>query len=482
MKNIAKYIKMLAFVLIIVGTFSCNQWLDLEPENKLVKQEFWQKKEDVAAVMAAMYDAYRDNVVALWMWGEIRADMVEITGSSYGGYQSIAQSDILSTNSSVNWSGFYNAINLSNTILEFSGQVLELDETFDTKTQKSYEAEALFIRSKCYFDLIRIWKEVPLVLNASSTDTVSFSIEKSSEAVIIKQIEADLLKARDFAFADEYVSTPEMYKGRVNKYAINALLADIYLWSEQYDKCIQVCDEIISSGKFQLLPTSDWFYLFYPGNSVESIFEIQFNEAYESEYNPLCMNIMGLQGSAQIAPKPFAKELFTSTDIRKGYPDPRAKFVYKSIASKTKRTYNESDANVIYYRYSDILLIKAEALAELDRFGEANEYINQIRERAAQSPMNINPEKELFMTIIMEERAKEFAFEGKRWFDVLHFAKKNNFENKNLIIQMILEGADVKKKPVLRSRILDTMSYYLPIPEGELKTNTKLVQNPFYDR
>nr|HPR61464.1 RagB/SusD family nutrient uptake outer membrane protein [Prolixibacteraceae bacterium] len=163
-------------------------------------------------------------------------------------------------------------------------------------------------------------------------------------------------------------------------------------------------------------------------------------------------------------------------------PDPRAKFVYKSIASKTKRTYNESDANVIYYRYSDILLIKAEALAELDRFGEANEYINQIRERAAQSPMNINPEKELFRTIIMEERAKEFAFEGKRWFDVLHFAKKNNFENKNLIIQMILEGADVKKKPVLRSRILDTMSYYLPIPEGELKTNTKLVQNPFYDR
>ncbi|HPR62524.1 MAG TPA: RagB/SusD family nutrient uptake outer membrane protein, partial [Prolixibacteraceae bacterium] len=181
MKNLAKYIKMLAFVLILVGTFSCNQWLDLEPENKLVKQEFWQKKEDVAAVMAAMYDAYRDNVVALWMWGEIRADMVEITGSSYGGYQSIAQSDILSTNGSVSWSKFYNAINLSNTILEFSGQVLELDETFDTKTQKSYEAEALFIRSKCYFDLIRIWKEVPLVLNASSTDTVSFSIEKSSE-------------------------------------------------------------------------------------------------------------------------------------------------------------------------------------------------------------------------------------------------------------------------------------------------------------
>ena len=82
----------------------------------------------------------------------------------------------------------------------------------------------------------------------------------------------------------------------------------------------------------------------------------------------------------------------------------------------------------------------------------------------------------------MEERSKEFAFEGKRWFDVLRFAKRNNFENKNLIIQMILEGADAKQKPILRSRILDTMSYYLPIPESELKANPKLVQNSFYDR
>jgi len=47
---------------------------------------------------------------------------------------------------------------------------------------------------------------------------------------------------------------------------------------------------------------------------------------------------------------------------------------------------------------------------------------------------------------------------------------------------MILEGADAKQKPILRSRILDTMSYYLPIPESELKANPKLVQNSFYDR
>jgi starch-binding outer membrane protein, SusD/RagB family len=482
MKNIEKYSKNLFIILLLIGIISCDEWLNLEPENKLVKQEFWQKKEDVAAVMAAMYDAYRDNSVTLWLLGEIRADMIEVSSSTLGGYQSIAQSDILPTNSSVNWSGFYNAINLANTILEFSGNVLKVDETFEPKTQNAYEAEALFIRSKSYFDLVRIWKEVPLVLEASSTDTVSFAIAKSSEAEIINQIEADLIKAKNLAFTDENESIPELYKGRANKHAINALLADIYLWSEQYEKCIQVCDEIINSGKFQLLNTNDWFQLFYPGNAVESIFEIQFNEAYESERNPLCWDIMGLTSGAKIALKPYAKELFTSTDIRNGYPDARSKYLYKDIASRTRRTSIESDANIIYYRYGDILLIKAEALAELERYSEANNYINEILIRASLPQMNLNPQKELFRTIIMEERAKEFAFEGKRWFDVLHFAKKNNFENKNLIIQMILEGADVKKKPVLRSRILDTMSYYLPIPENELKTNKKLVQNPFYNR
>ena len=482
MEKSVKYIKLFVVALLLLGSTSCNQWLDLEPENKLVKQEFWQKKEDVSAVMAALYDSYRENAVALWLFGEVRADMVEISGSTLDNYQLIAQSEILSTNGAVKWSPFYNSINLANTVLFYADDVLKIDDTFDPKTEKAYEAEALFIRSKCYFDLIRIWKEVPLVLNASSSDTVSFSMKKSSEAEIINQIERDLLDAKATAYTNEYASDPGMFKGRANLYSIDALLADVYLWSEQYEKCIQLCDEIINSGLFQMQSTAEWFNIFYPGNSPEGIFEIQFNAAYEDERNPLCTSVMGISGSMQVGLKPYAKELFTTTDIRKGYLDPRSKFVVKNITTKVKRTYNESDANISYYRLGDILLMKAEALSELGRFGEANEYINTIRERASLPPMVVNPQIETFRNIILEERSKEFAFEGKRWFDVLRFAKRNNFENKNLIIQMILEGADAKQKPILRSRILDTMSYYLPIPESELKANPKLVQNPFYDR
>lgn len=481
MKKIEKYRNYLLIIILLLGTLSCNNWLDLEPENKLVKEEFWKKKEDVAAVMAAMYDQYRENCEKLWVFGEVRADMVEFL-STYSDYQLIAKSEILPTNASIDWSGFYNAVNLSNTILFYADDVLALDETFDKKTENAYEAEALFIRAKCYYDMVRIWKEVPLVLTASSSDTVSFSIPKNSEAEIIKQIEIDLLKAKTMAFKDEYVTVPEMFKGRANVYSINALLSEVYLWSEQYQKCIATCDEIINSGKFQLQSADEWFNLYYPGNAPESIFEIQYNDAYDNEESPFNTTIMPAVGTVKINLKPMVQELYSVTDIRKGSPDPRCKYQCTSLTPSTYRTTAQRDAHMIYFRYADILLNKAEALAELGNFTESNNYINEILQRASLAPAYFAQDILTFRTVILEQRAKEFALEGKRWFDILRFAKRNHFENKQLIINMILEGADVKQRPVLRSRVLDTMSYFLPIQQGELDHNPSLVQNPFYDR
>ena len=471
----------IAFILMI-SFFSCNEWLDLEPENQLVQQEFWKKKEDVAAVMAAMYNAYRDCSRDLWIWGELRADMLVFNGPTVGNFRQIANGEILPTNSAISWTKFYNAINLANTIMVFSEGVVPLDETFDYKTQRGYEAEALFIRSKAYFDLVRIWKEVPLVLQASNADTVSFSIAKSTEAEILSQIEKDLIRAKTIAFKDEFADIPEMYKGRANIHSINALLADVYLWGEQYQKCVETCDEIINSGKFQLQNENDWFYLYFPGNASESIFEIQYNELYENETSPISTSLIPVVGSAQVALSPIAQELFGITDIRKGSPNPLSKYQFQDLKTRLKRTSNQRDANIIYYRYADILLMKADALAELGLFNESNFYINEILQRATLPPMNIEPNIVAFRSIILEERSKEFILEGKRWFDVLRYAKRNNFQNKNYIIQMILAGADVKQRPILRSKILDPMSYYLPIPQNELDYNPKLVQNPFYDR
>lgn len=467
---------------LLFGAAACNQWLDLEPENKLVQQEFWQKKEDVSAVMAAMYDAFRETSTPIWIWGELRGNMVDIGGSGVEGYARIASGEILPSNGTISWSRFYNAINLANTILVFADDVLPLDETFDPKLQQSYEAEALFVRSKCYFDLVRVWKEAPLVLQASSSDTVDFSIAKNSEYEIIKQIEIDLLLAKTKAYTNEYAGNPAQFKGRANIHSINTLLADVYLWGEQYQKCIDACDEVINSGMYQLNNANNWFELYYPGNSAESIFEFQYDSNLENESNPFNRDVIPISGSKKCSTNPYALDIFSEQDFRFGDPDPSCKYQYSSLTPKTKRRPSEDDANMIQYRYAEVLLMKAEALVELERYSEANDLLNEILQRATLQPIAIPNDKEVFRNAILEERAREFAYEGKRWFDVLRYAKRNDFENKHFLIQMILEGADVKLKPVLRSKILDTMSYYLPIPEGDILTNPNLVQNPFYDR
>lgn len=83
---------------------------------------------------------------------------------------------------------------------------------------------------------------------------------------------------------------------------------------------------------------------------------------------------------------------------------------------------------------------------------------------------------------LLDEKGREFLFEGKRWFDLLRAAKRNKFQNKQIIIDMILSGADIKQQAILKTKVYDTLSYYLPIAERELIYNQNLKQNPYYDR
>ena len=73
--------KNLIIISLLLVLFSCeNKWLDLEPENDLIRQEFWQTKDDVDAVLAAMYDAFRETTVESVVWGELRGDMMRFVG------------------------------------------------------------------------------------------------------------------------------------------------------------------------------------------------------------------------------------------------------------------------------------------------------------------------------------------------------------------------------------------------------------------
>ncbi|HER10078.1 MAG TPA: RagB/SusD family nutrient uptake outer membrane protein [Bacteroides sp.] len=475
----------LRFVLLAgVMTFtSCTDWLSIAPENDLIREKFWTKTADVEGALAAAYDALREASLQSLIFGELRADLVEFTGTNFTDYAKIAASNISPTNGVISWNNYYTAINLANTLMHYDDEVFEKDQTFTPELKDAIEAEARFIRSMAFFYLVRLWKDVPLVVEASVSDTSNLFVGKSSEKEVLHFIINDLLAARDMAYSTEFSGTDYFY-GRANKYSIMALLADVYLWDQQYEKCIQYCDEIINSGLYGLEPTETFFNIYYPGNSpVESIIEIQYDDDLEGQENPIYYNMISFSGGNQVNMVAKNINMFMLREDLRMFQGKGAVWKYqgKDALGLIPRIITERDANWILYRYADILLMKAEASIELNRFKDANELIAETLLRAGM-PYVEESDKELLRQALLDERGREFLFEGKRWFDLLRAAKRNNFENKQIIINMILSGADIKQQAVLRTRVYDTLSYYLPIPEHELIYNQNLKQNPYYDR
>lgn len=472
-----------ALAALIIVTTSCQDYLTVAPENDLIKEKFWTKTADVNSALAATYNAMRKASLKSLIHGEVRADLVNFTGPQFSGYAQIGASNISPTNDAVKWTEYYTAINLANTLMFYDDEVYAKDKTFTKEMMDAIEAEALFIRSLSYFYLVRLWKDVPLVLDASVSDTTNLYVGKSPENVVINQITSDLLKAQDMAYTTEFKGSDYFY-GRANKYSIMALLADVYLWSEQYQKCYDYCDLLINSGMYAIESTETMFNIYYPGNSpLESIIELQYNDALDKQENPLYNDLVRTDGSggAEIDTRNLTL-LMEREDLRHfGGKEAIWKYRGKDALGLVSRTGTERDGNWNIYRYADILLIKAEAAIELNKFDEANNLIRESLLRAGM-PYEDKSDKIDLRDALLDEKGREFLFEGKRWFDLLRAAKRNKFQNKQIIIDMILSGADIKQQAILKTKVYDTLSYYLPIAERELIYNQNLVQNPYYDR
>jgi len=473
----------LVILMIFLAFSSCQDWLSIAPENDLIKEKFWTKTADVNGALAAAYNALRSASLQSLIFGELRADLVEFTGNDFADYDKIAASNISPTNWVVNWRDYYSAINLANTLMYYDDEVFEQDQTFTQEMKDGIEAEARFIRSVAYFYLVRLWKDVPLILEPSISDTSNLYIGKSTEKVVLDHVISDLEAARNLAYETQFEGS-DYFFGRANKYSITALLADVHLWNEEYEECIEYCDEIISSGLFRLEETETFFNIYYPGNSpVESIIEIQYNDDLDDQNNPIYDNMISFYHGTQVKPNTQnVKRLLQQEDLR-NFQGKGAIWKYsgKDALGLISRSITERDANWILYRYADILLMKAEAAIELNMFDIANELIAETLLRAGM-PFEEENDKERLRQALLDERGREFLFEGKRWFDLLRAAKRNNFEKKDIIIDMILSGADIKQQAILRTKVYDPMSYYLPIAEHELLYNQNLEQNPFYDR
>ena len=484
MKLIALNKKSIVILVFSVMFASCSDWLEIIPPEGLVQDEYWKTKEDVQAVLMGAYQSFAKLDQNLFLYGEIRADMIKQDANTAANQRNIIDGNLYPDNQLCNWSEFYSIINYCNFVLKYAPIVQSIDKTFSEYQMKGYMAEALFVRSLAYFYLIRIFKEVPLILEPTESDNVELFPPKLTEEEVLSRIKADLRSAGLFVTGD--YGTLEKNKGRATKGSINALLADICLWNFEYDECISYANEVEKAGYF-LMPPGKWFEIYYPGNSLEGIFELQFDSKLDQNnlmypFTYTQRNFLASDFALEILAPQSSSEIIRGNGSLRDSDGKIWKYCGGAPDGRTLRPGVEArSGNWIVYRYADVLLMKAEALSQSGNYTEALEIINEVRSRALMDPVNPGNSPEAFEDAILLERAREFAFEGKRWFDLLRMGRRDNFARKSTLIELIISKVPSTQKLVLASKLSNTYGWYFPIYSTELERNVNLIQNPYYE-
>lgn len=383
------------------------------------------------------------------------------------------------------WQVHYRNINRSNVAMKY---VAPMDIAEEKK--KQYMGEAHFIRGLMYFNLVRLFGAVPIVLEATETLDGLETARSPKEEVFQQVIE-------DFLFARE--NLPEVYEGkdigRATRGAAMAMLVKAYLYNKQYQEAADEAREIMNMGLYSLWPDYADVFKIANENKKESIFEIQYvstgtsgntnGSSYAGFFKPSQLVVPPPPGTfAGYGDNPVTRNLYEAYDAGDLRRDVNILYVPTAPSSIRDPYYvnkyqdpdafdvNDGGNNYYIARYADVLLMFAEALNEVSPGNpEAYEAFNQVRRRAYGVPLNVPSVHDLpaglspgqFRDSVLLERRLEFAFEGQRRYDLLRTGK--------------LKEAMQAQDP---SILVDDHHLLLPIPQDELIVNPLLEQNPGY--
>lgn len=501
---------------IVIGclflTASCNSFLDVDQPDNLVQDEFWQNEDQLNSSLMGLYTSLHNCLNSYQVWGDVRS-VFYAPGAGDGytdSYGQFMEHDIYPTNGLLSWGSVYTSINWINSFIKNSPVVPERDENVSEAEVNAMLGEAHALRALNYFYLVRAFREAPLISEPYESDDQDPNTAPSSEEELLDFIEGDLTFALENA-PEDYATANERY-GRITKNAVRAIWADVKLWRNQYQQCLELCAELDAQYASSLLPPLDWYTIFSPGNSAESIFELQYLQ--EGPASPLFnwfshvstsgdnsrrylgnTSAITITSQEELYPsqseeytssdtirlKPFAAFSPTQYDNGNGSGMEVYKFSGEAAWQDSYRAAENRNANFIFYRYREILFMKAEAYAMLGRYEEAEEMINIIRAHCDIPPLSAGGAGEGadFFTWLLLERSFELGFEGKEWFAAVRMSRREGY--RDVLIELAANyNALNRSYPVIRARLLDQESWFLPYHLTEVENNTQLEQKEFY--
>jgi hypothetical protein len=494
---------------LLTATSCKKDLLDQTNPNAPSTAQFWLSADDANKGVIACYSGVQQYACYGHSWQFITARSDE--SYSQSPYVELAVfTRFIQTNngffiSAYAWNDYYRTIYRTNQALNHIPNI-----TMDAGLKARLIAEARFIRALMYFDLDSFFGNVPLILTESTVTT------RAGQATPA-QVEAQVITDLQAAIPDLPMSYSTADKGRVTKGAAQALLAKMYMQQHKYTEASALFATIIGSNQYSL--TTNYLDNFTDSNenNSESLFEVQYsaerldvgqgqdNSSSSEVYDR--PNFFGppVYSFADVQPRQWLTAAYTDSTValvpgtKKHAIDPRRdisisalnpdrfygktftelgynpsqQYWRKYLNDRTRTTPEDfsSGINFRVIRYADVLLLQAEALNELGQTASAVPLVNQVRQRVGLAPISAANYNQTSLRLYMrDERGRELAGEGQRWFDINRWGLLDNQAGLNYLIN---------KDPDFNSFVLGK-SKLLPIPQSDINLDPTIKQNPGY--
>ncbi len=501
------YFKIVSVLFLAVTLIGCKKWVEYNPhDDYLVTDLDYLKSENDYKTMAVSVYTPLQWLNQTLQIGDIASDNSVAGGESASDVLSLQQIDDMShtpVNTTLDeiWKACYEGINRANYLHQFKN-ANPAGVTVDFAGKESMYGEIYFLRAYYYFNLVRLFGDVPLFVDRRLGPTDAAGLTRAAKADVYAQMQTDLTAA----IAALPAVPQQVDKGRVTKYAAQALLGKVLIYQEKFTEAAPVLEAIINSNAFSLV--SDFKTVFENAgeNGPESVFEIQYSNGTpyynwggylrgQGNYAVQQFGIRGLNGSTAMPyapgwstglPTQNLANAFEAGDQRKEVAildieayktaNPGMGITYQVAPYKNTGLYNQKymprkgetsgqlelnyGNNFRTIRYAEVLLLAAEAFnrSSAPDDAKARTFLNKVRERAfGNASHNSNASGTALGQAIQDERRLELAMEGERFFDLV---RSNQAATK-------IQGFQSGKHEVF------------PIPQNEVIVGG-LAQNPNY--
>ncbi len=446
---------------------SCKKWVDYNPREdfRITELDYLASESDYRTMAVSVYTPLQwiNQVVPI---GDIASDNAVSGGENASDVLPLQQIDDY-THTPVNstlteiWSSAYEGVNRANYMTQYKDKN-PAGGTVDFAGKDALYGEVYFIRAYYYFTLVKMFGDVPLFVDRRLGLTDSKTLQRSPKAEVYAQIEKDLTAAI------AALPAVQQQKGRITKYAAQALMGKVLIYQGKFDAAAPILESIITSNAFSLVTNFASMYLFTGENGAESVFEIQYSNTSpyynwggatrgQGNYAVQQCGIRGLNGTGAMPyaagwstnlPTQNLANAYTAGDQRKAVTvldieayktaNPALNITYQVAPYKNTGLYNQKylprkgetsgqlelnyTNNFRIIRFAEVLLMAAEAFnrSSTPNDTKAQTYLNRVRQRAFGDNLHdITATGTALRQAIWDERRLELGMEGDRFFDLV---------------------------------------------------------------